>query len=34
MIADYELRGTAVDTERVYNVMKDRLAAYLDNQTF
>lgn len=34
MIADYELRGTAVDTESVYNVMKDRLAAYLDNQTF
>ncbi|WP_048000335.1 class Ib ribonucleoside-diphosphate reductase assembly flavoprotein NrdI [Lactiplantibacillus herbarum] len=29
-IADYELRGTSVDTERVYNVMKDRLADYQD----
>lgn len=28
LIADYELRGTSVDTERVYNVMKERLAAY------
>ncbi|KRO14757.1 ribonucleotide reductase protein nrdi [Lactiplantibacillus xiangfangensis] len=27
-IADYELRGTSVDTERIYNVMKERLAAY------
>jgi protein involved in ribonucleotide reduction len=28
LIGDYELRGTSVDTERIYNVMKERLHAF------